>query len=663
MSAKVTDDVINGQTPLENQLLGVHPRIHFTQERIAELRGKIGGEPWQGFFARVRSAADLGHMPFPALVYLLTGERKYFDQARAGLLKIIHGPGWPTDLRKEGFVWNELLYKVALGYDWLYHELDAETLTAAQECLERHGRRHFEALSKHELYNAGTYTCNHLPNCLANIAAAGFALYGEVGDIAPWLRFVMEKARLMTDALAPDGASQEGICYGGFYTEFYMRILDLVRELMGWDFFRNNRHLQNVPYFYLYSMLPRRHVSGQWTHLCFGDGVRYNWFGPDYYLHKLAGVYRNPYAEWVAAVQLGAGANRDSGAYLNLIWYDPTIKPRSPRQLPTLRHFEDKDIVIMRSGWDGEEAVFGFICGPHSGHHALKNYPQCIGGGHMAAGAGSFLLFAHGDWLISDAWYARKFTAYRNTVLVNGVGQTGEGGDWFECSELRRERRGPSLLRVAPGARYDYVIGNVAPAYEHKAGLKKYLRHVLYVKGVPKRDASRLGAPPYCWVIVDELTAAEPSTFDLFFHAWEQEFKADRPFQPVAENVWKTGGSKGALQITALLPGDVEGFAEVQQQQGIGAHANRTMCILRLRNRKPTKKAVFVTVLEAYPAAGSPGLTPALEKKGRGTYLSLIGPRGRARFAFAPGQADPAEPIFRPADPQRRRRGRTPKGR
>ena len=41
----------------------------------------------------------------------------------------------------------------------------------------------------------------------------------------------------------------------------------------------------------------------------------------------------------------------------------------------------------------------------------------------MAPDAGSFKLFAHGDYLIDDGWYAKKFTSSRNTVLVNGIGQ------------------------------------------------------------------------------------------------------------------------------------------------------------------------------------------------------------------------------------------------
>lgn len=639
MTEKTNEDIITGLTPLEERLANVHPRLYFTTESIAELKEKIGAEPWARMFARIRRLADEGAMPNPALVYLLTGERKYLDAARASMLDIITGTKWPDDVRIGEPAFRDQLFNTALTYDWLYHDLDDEALRLARECLDRNGRMNYEALAKHQLYQSGIYTCNTATACLVNLAAAGFAIYGDVADVGPWLRFVFEKARLMTNALGPDGASQEGICYGGFYTECYIKTLDLVHKLLGWDFFKNNEYLRNVPYFYVYSMLPRHHITPQSVHLCFGDGIRCNWHGPDAFLRKLAATYHDPYAQWAAEVQDTTGATRHTAAFLNLAWASPAVPPKDPTGLPTLHHFQDKDIVFMRSGWDGNEAVFGFKCGPHSGHHALKHYQHCIGGGHMAPDAGSFLLFAHGDWLISDGWYARKFTEYRNTVLVNGVGQTGAtkgmGTDWFECTELRREKRAPSIVRAESGEEYDYVIGNVAPAYEHEAGLNKFLRHVLYVK-------------PYCWVIVDELETEQPATFDLFFHAFGEYFQTDRPFGSTGKNTWTTGGKNGALQITALLPGNVEGLAEIQSIKGIGSHHDRDMNILRLHNTSEANTAIFVTVLEAYPASGAPEITPAIETDDDNMFLALKEPEREIRFIFSPGQENIDAPVFRP---------------
>jgi len=625
-------DVINGQEPLEH-LQGVHPRLHFTAAKIEALKGEITREPWKGFYERVRKQADRGVMPNPALVYLLTGEDKYLAISRKGIDALIAAE-WPENIQTDSGVWGQRLYILALSYDWLYHALDQDTRARLLACIETQGRKHFDALARYEIYQSSTYGWNIASDYFLNVLAAGAAIYGDTPNISPWLRFSLDRARLITDALGSDGASPEGICYGGFFDDTYVRTLDLIAGLQGWDYFQGNAYLRNVSLFYLYSMLPRASIDNRSVHLCFGDGVRYNWYGPSHFLRKLAAVYHDPYAAWVADTQEATGANADAAPYLNLAWYDPGVTADDPSKLPTFHHFADKGLVIMRSGWDGNESVFGFKCGPHAGFHALNNYQQSIGGGHMAPDAGSFLLFAHGDWLISDGAYAMKQTAYRNTMLVNGIGQTGEGGTWFECTPLRHEKRGPAILHTETAKDHDYLIADVAPAYEPQAGLTKFLRHVLYLK-------------PDCWVIIDELAAKQPSTFELLFHATGSSYSADRPFVPDGTHTWITGGTHGKLRLTAFSPLEVRGSAETQQIKGIGENADRTISLLRLSNPVPQSAAVFVTVLEAYPAAEKASLTPTLTVEKNRLLLTLKGKSRTTRVTLTPGQADTAKPIFR----------------
>ena len=417
----------------------------------------------------------------------------------------------------------------------------------------------------------------------------------------------------------------------------------LVRDLLGWDFLADNAYLQNARNFYVYSMLPlsrlglpQGEAASRWVHLPFADSVRYNWYGPDTFLRLAASIYRDPVAQWAAKVQDDRGTAARISTFLNFAWFDPEIAAEPPDGLPTTHHFADKDAVIMRSGWDGDESMAIFKCGPHAGHHALENYPQCIGGGHMHPDAGAIMVYAHGDYLLCDSGYTRKFTAYRNTIVVNDIGQTGEpdgDGDWFECTELRREQRAPRLLRVDIGEDMDYLIGDVAPAYELEAGLQQFLRHVLYLK-------------PDCWVVVDELVCKEPSTFDLYFHSHGAEHDADHPFVPGPGSTWTTGGDNGKLQVTPLAPDNVQGFAELQAIKGIGAHQNREITILRLRNGTPAVAAVFLTVLQAYPAGGRPGYSASLENGPSGRVIVLAGADGTRCLRLVPGQEDPAAVVL-----------------
>ncbi|MCC6227569.1 MAG: heparinase II/III family protein, partial [Microthrixaceae bacterium] len=528
-----------------------------------------------------------------------------------------------------------------------YHDLESGLKERLRDWLDREGRREYEALAKHEVYQAGVYGWNIAGDQFHNIAAAGFALYGEVPKVAPWLRYVTERARVVTQALGADGVSPEGICYGGFFTDTYVKTLDLVHRLMGVDLFAGNAYLQQMAWFFAFSSLPRRRLQQHDSLLCLGDGHPYHWVGPASYLHKAAACYRDPLAQWTAALYRAAGASTKPSSLCSLLWYDPAVPDTRPPTLPLAHHFTDKDVVTMRSDWEGDETVLVFKCGPHAGHHALKHYPQCIGGGHMAADAGTILFYSHGERMISDGGYARKYTSYRNTVLINGVGQTGEcdgSSDWFECSQLRAEKRGPSILHVSLRRDRDYVLADVAPAYGAEARLARFLRHVLYLR-------------PDTVVIVDELVATAPVTCELWFHAHNAPHgKAEHPFVAAGPGVWESASPQGRCRVSALLPVPVVAEPGLQRVLGIGAHVDRDMDVLRLRNAEPVASALFITVIEALgPAEARP--VPMLQARSPGLALRLHQSDATWSCILSPGQAQPATPIVSGC---RRRRAQRP---
>ena len=617
MSVRPADDVIDGATPLESGLAQVRPRLYLTRQRFEELSGLVGSEPYGAMFARVlqmaeqglRSGAplsgvDRGHgcmMPHLAMAYRVTGEGRFLKAADEWLRAIAAHEDWGTSL-----IAGHILGGVGIAYDWLHEDMPADTRDVVREALHRNGRRVHEFIGLREGWCSGALACNHLAVVMGGQTAAACALYGDVPNIGPWLRLCQEKVRVMAAALGPDGASQEGIAYGQYYNEFFIKAVVLVRDLLGVDLFGECEYMRNMPAFYLHSSLPRESWTPQSCHVNFGDGVRHNWYGPDSHLRMLASVYRDPHAQWLADAHGEAGLSSGSASLLNLAWYDPSVPSRAPDDLPTFRRFEDKDVVFVRSGWKGaDEALLGFKCGPHFGHHALRRYTGEIGGGHMNPNAGSFQLVAHGERLISGDGYFRKRTEYQNTLLVDGIGQTGEGGEWFESVELRRTRRAPFIICAEQGDAFDHVIGDVAPAYATEAGLRKFLRHVYYLR-------------PACWVLVDDVESASPSRFELLFHS-------DLDFDGAGANVWTATGSTGALRLTALLPEDVEGEAGRQAACYVDGSPTREFGLLRLRNAQRTDRTVFVTVLQAHAAGGPAAPLPTMQsiQDGRGRRFRL----------------------------------------
>ncbi len=616
-------DIIDDATPLENQLRGAHPRLFLTARRAGELKAKLGQAPYAAMFARVRQQADSGQggLAPAAFCFLMTGERRYLETAAGGLRA--RAAARHTG---HGVTIGNALTDAALAYDWLNRDLDAETLRQARDLLARDGGRLHADLGLGRGLPGYMLTQNLLASALIGLTAAAGALYGDAPDIAPWVRVAVEKARNMIAALGPDGVSSEGMTYGSIYHEGLINSLILIRDLAGVDLFRDSQYLRNVPLFYRYSTLP----SSQWRNdfsgqprpsflLSFADGARYTTCGPDSHLHALAAAYRDPLAQWLAGEYARGGAASAGTALFALLNYDPTVPAGPPGDLPGFRHFSDKGLVIMRTGWDGGEAVLAFICGPPFGHHALERYTGEIGGGHMLPGAGGFQLFARGERMISGDGYAYKRTVNQNTLLVNGVGQLGDNSVWFESLPYRRERRAPRIIRAESRPEMDLVIADVAPAYRDESGLTLYRRHVY-----------RLG--PDTWVVADEVAAQAPAVFELLFHSdlvWRTEWAG----------AWTARGARGALRLTSLAPADAAGEFDNRFQ---GASTRQANALLRLRNRERQAGVFFLTVLETR-AAGSPAGPPPTLADG---VLALTDRGAVRRFQTAAVRTNDAAPLL-----------------
>ena len=176
MSEAPKHDIINGATPIENSLWGVHPRLYFNADKIARLKKLTGRDPWKRFLATIRRGADTGCSPDNALVYLLTGDRKYYDLTVTAADKMIAEQGHSLDRR---------FANLALIYDWLYQEMDESRRAAIRAVLDREARADYEKLAKCEIYEAGTLAWNIGMDRFANCATAGFAIYGDCPKVAP----------------------------------------------------------------------------------------------------------------------------------------------------------------------------------------------------------------------------------------------------------------------------------------------------------------------------------------------------------------------------------------------------------------------------------------------------------------------------------------------
>jgi hypothetical protein len=593
------------------------PRLFVTRSRLEQLRRKIStshSELWK----LVRENADslLDRMPPPnyesqsamrsagrgipwqALVWLIAGQPRYRDGAKRWMLRICEYPHWEQDNSLAG---GECLFGLAVGYDWLHDQLEEGERKFVRDKLVRQA----EALRNgppvhHDLWLANHNHVEHL-----GLAAAGFALLGEVPQAEAWVRQAHSTFRKALEFSSRDGSSTEGHQYWAYSAEAILRYAELARDLLNDNLYRYE-WLESLPNFIIHSTLPD--FDAAHCVMSFGDShVTYDSHGPAHILYRTAAQYRNRHAQWLAGEMLRRSVGRTAYCgWASLLWYDETLQAAPLAELPTFRHCQDSGWVTSRSAWDARAVMVGFKCGPMHGHKAQEYYDgrsgdtHEIGGGHGHPDVNSFQVYAYGKWLAIDPGYERpKWTRNHNTVLVNGQGQLGEGQTWFNRKAVLEARARSAILKAEHHADFDYLLGDAMNIYPPAAGLSRFRRHFIYLR-------------PDFIVLVDELAANRPSRFEWLMHA-QETVERSGPASFVVRN------GPVAMDIEFLLPDEVAAEAAGKLLRAEAAPATSCLIAAVLHPRHADARAAIARLESRQHAR----LGIALEAGGRRATLEL----------------------------------------
>jgi hypothetical protein len=331
------------------------------------------------------------------------------------------------------------------------------------------------------------------------------------------------------------------------------------------------------------------------------DCPRGHWYGPDHILRHLAGRYRDGHAQWLAEQIDKTNVDAPGARWLNLIWYDPSVQAVPPSGLPTLHHFEDMGIVSARTGWDGRENLIVFKCGPFIGHQALGEFSYDPGGGHVHPDAGHFVVLANGQWLVRDDGYQDKWTDQHNTLLLDGVGQLGEGHTWFDGGPCLAAKARPRIVHASSSAELDHMAGDVTQAYPKRAGLQRFVRHLLFVK-------------PDVLIVIDDIAADKAADLELRLHTESADCKQDAGGYLVT-------GSQAALRVDLLTPDKVKMDAAGVPARGSHARSAGLFTIRFTNHDAKWQNAVALS----WASAGQEAKQVSLAKDGRTWTFSIAG--------------------------------------
>ena len=537
---------------------GVRPRLFLNAARVEELRRSIRGPLlpiWQKLSARAEELAakkppayraDKGEQLWQrevgntiatlSFVYLISGERRYLEAAGKWAAASCGYPTWGVDAKSGesmdyGLVYGHQLLGLAMLYDYGGDGLATDLRRSIRETLIA------RTTVQHRAYSQipHAYLQNHTWINSTGMLAAGLALFDEEPATKQWIALARDILGKTMSMLPDDGASQEGVGYWEYGLEYLLKMMHLSRQMLGDDYYGHPWFRQN-PQYALHMSLPRATWRQAGSIVDLADCPRYHWYGPDFQLRRLASEYRGGTAQWLAGAIDEAGTAAPSSPWLNLLWFDPGVKAEAPDRLPAAHHFENMGIVSARSDWSGKESLVVFKCGPALGFQASKTHPELVSSGdfgHTHPDANHFVFFAHGEWLIRNLGYIQRQTRYHNTLLVNGLGQY-DATTWFDGYAQFQAHRVPKVLRAEFRQEWCWITGDATEAYRPEAGLRRFVRHVLFLK-------------PDVLIVADEVELNVPGKLELLFHT-------ERPCLAQPDGSCTLRGDAAALRAELLTP-------------------------------------------------------------------------------------------------------------
>ena len=533
---------------LKPELMGVHPRVYFTQTELDALKVKAHGPDkvwWQEQLTNLR--VFRGTPPPPpaeqrraqndvalamaeaAFAYKIEGNPEYLRLAKVYMDAAVSYDVWGYAFNKPNtdLAAGHLLYGMGFAYDMLYNDLTPAEREKYRNKIARQGHLMYLGFAPKpgQVY---AYSQNHTFIPMAGLGIAAYAVYGEVPEAAQWAQLSRAVYDRVLATYSKDGYYYEGMEYWVFATPWIIHYLDAHQHATGENLF-DQPGLRNAHLYVAHSVLPGAQQMFDFGDVFGGPVTRAKQTddydrshpkgkdGADHYetnynlLYDLAAHFHSSEIQGVADWMKKQG-NEDAEEWWTLAWHNEKLASQPIAKLPPYHHFPDADVVYWRSGWNADATAVAFKCGPPEGHAAnaeaaaFKDWRQEEG--HVHPDVNSYILWAHGQYLTGVSGYAGvPKTAEANTLLIDGVGQgnNGKGAHdaWTGVPYSRlNEARITAVHFTAAGFT---ATGEGAGAYDAKTGLTQWARTLTLTAGK--------------LTVSDVVAAAKPSVFTEFLHS------------------------------------------------------------------------------------------------------------------------------------------------
>lgn len=495
-----------------------HPGLLFTPEKVAAAKSRIATDPVQAeAWKSIRKTADgflskpdVRKMEYPALVYLMTGDRKYSAKLRDLLMETAASESWADrEMMMREPQWRSELqmahraFQLAMAYDAIYSELTPEERQTIADGLWRLavepllGDWLLEPSRIHSLNSMGHNwwsSCTGMGGLLALAisdenpeAAEGAARVAEA--LPEWLDFAGDAMQWKPRSFDRAGGMYESINYASFgITEALLFRLAWLNAHPG-ETLEELPQMERLPEFFAHVSYPR---EGMLYSINFGDSHK-NVTGESSLLLAYEMGVEDPVTLWYAT-QVEPGQHREGFPrhYPMGFLYTPDLSgaPSTP-PLPTSQIWEDFGWATMRDSWEKDATML-----------AVKSGTTW---NHSHADANSMILFHKGVDIIKDAGncsygkpeYRNYFfqSEAHNVVRFNGQGQP-------RYQQYHGTPLPGSLHYLLDGLGVRYVLADGTGPMSHL--LDRNLRGFLWIDGVI--------------LVIDDLHSHEPGEWEWLWH-------------------------------------------------------------------------------------------------------------------------------------------------
>lgn len=364
-----------------------HPRLLFTTQDFARTRAWADTDSLTGaaYKSLVRRAEQI--LAKPALRYILDassehrlldvsrdaleritllsalyrmdGNVRHRDSAIAALRAVSSFPDWhPSHFLDAA----EMTLAVALGYDWLYHELTPGMRDTLRTAIVRHGLAPGMDAYRGKTDSWWVRTTNNWNQvCNGGLAIGALAIAEDSASLA---RSVLDSAlrsipTSMNHSYAPDGGYPEGVGYWEYGTNYNVYLLSALQSALGSTF-----GLLESPGFSLTADYRLQMVGPTNLRFNYSDQSATNNFVSS--LFWFAKTFQRPFYARTERTNPG------TPNIFSLLWYDPDLAAKPDTYtLPTAVRYQNLDVAVFRSSWSDPNAWYvGFKGGDNKASHA-----------------------------------------------------------------------------------------------------------------------------------------------------------------------------------------------------------------------------------------------------------------------------------------------------